>query len=70
MTSHGIHNVANTLMNCCYNAGQPCCAQYNEDAQWYRATILAIELQPNTRRKLLKIQYVDYGNIERQPLDR
>ena len=69
MTSHSIHNVANTVMNCCYNAGQPCCAQYTEDAQWYRATVLAIE-SINTRKKLLKIQYVDYGNIESQPSDR
>jgi tudor domain-containing protein 1/4/6/7 len=53
-------------MSCCYNAGQPCCAQYTEDAQWYRATVLAA----NTMKKLLKIQYVDYGNTEYQPVDK
>ena len=69
MTSHSIHNVANTVMNCCYNAGQPCCAQYTEDSQWYRATVLAVESK-NPRMKLLKIQYVDYGNVEYHPPDR
>lgn len=49
--------------------GQPCCAQYTEDAQWYRATVLAVESQ-NPRKTLLKIQYVDYGNIECHPSDR
>jgi len=56
-------------MNCCYNAGQPCCAQYTEDSQWYRATVLAVESK-NPRMKLLKIQYVDYGNVEYHPPDR
>lgn len=66
MTSHSFRNVGNTVMSCCYNAGQPCCAQYTEDAQWYRATVLAA----NTMKKLLKIQYVDYGNTEYQPVDK
>jgi hypothetical protein len=69
MTSHSIHNVANTVMKCCYDAGQLCCAQYTEDAQWYRATVLAVASQ-NSKRKLLKIQFVDYGNIECHPADR
>lgn len=71
MTSHSIHNVADTVMNCCYNAGQLCCAKYTEDGKWYRATVLAVESQTEgTRSKLLKIRYVDYGNIEEQPADR
>jgi hypothetical protein len=49
--------------------GQPCCAQYTEDSQWYRATVLAVESK-NPRMKLLKIQYVDYGNVEYHPPDR
>ncbi|XP_063243683.1 RING finger protein 17 isoform X2 [Bacillus rossius redtenbacheri] len=39
--------------------GQPCCACYTEDRQWYRAMIVDIfdDLQA-------KIVYVDYGNTE------
>jgi hypothetical protein len=66
MTSHSIHNVGSRVMNYCYNAGQPCCAQYTEDHLWYRATVLAV----NTMKKVVKIQYVDYGNTECQPLDK
>ncbi|XP_066994116.1 RING finger protein 17 isoform X2 [Anabrus simplex] len=40
--------------------GQPCCVCYKEDGQWYRATILSVE--PKTAQ--LRIQYVDYGNVE------
>jgi Tudor domain. len=69
MTSHGIHTVSNTVMNFCYNAGQPCCAQYTKDARWYRAAVLAVASQ-NTNQKLLKIEYVDYGNVEYQPVDK
>jgi hypothetical protein len=53
-------------MNCCYNAGQPCCAQYTEDALWYRATVVDV----NTMKKVVKIHYVDYGNTECQPADK
>jgi hypothetical protein len=71
MTSHSIHNVADTVMDYCYNAGQLCCAKYSEDGQWYRATVLAVEPQSmGTTKTLLKIRYVDYGNIEHQPTDR
>ncbi|CAG4982280.1 unnamed protein product [Parnassius apollo] len=37
-----------------------CVALFDEDGQWYRATIL--EYSENTNR--VKVRYIDYGNIE------
>lgn len=49
--------------------GQLCCAQYTGDARWYRAAVLAVPSR-KTKQKQLKIEYVDYGNIEYQPIDK
>ncbi|XP_021928807.1 RING finger protein 17 isoform X3 [Zootermopsis nevadensis] len=49
--------------------GQPCCARYTADDQWYRAVVLAVEFK-GTEQKFLKIQFVDYGNVEYQPIDK
>ena len=38
--------------------GQPCCSQFSEDGQWYRAEIL--EIKGNNASVL----FVDYGNKE------
>ncbi|XP_028170553.1 uncharacterized protein LOC114360174 [Ostrinia furnacalis] len=37
-----------------------CVALFHEDAQWYRASIL----QHSEEKNLIKVRYVDYGNIE------
>ncbi|PNF34127.1 hypothetical protein B7P43_G01154 [Cryptotermes secundus] len=47
--------------------GQPCCARYTVDDQWYRAAVLSVEPK---EAKQLKIQYVDYGNMECQSTDK
>lgn len=47
--------------------GQPCCARYTADDRWYRASVLSVEPR---EAKQLKIQYVDYGNVEYQPRDK
>ncbi|XP_069688826.1 RING finger protein 17 isoform X2 [Periplaneta americana] len=49
--------------------GQPCCACYTEDEQWYRAVIIAVDIE-NSGQPEVKVQYVDYGNVECQPIDK
>jgi hypothetical protein len=48
-------------------AGQPCCAHYAADDRWYRAAVLSVEPK---EAKQLKIQYVDYGDVEYQPIEK
>ncbi|XP_073540761.1 tudor domain-containing protein 1 isoform X2 [Phyllobates terribilis] len=43
------------------SAGDPCCAKFTEDGQWYRAVVL--EVQDSSA----KIAYADYGNVEVRP---
>ncbi|KAK7867614.1 hypothetical protein R5R35_014810 [Gryllus longicercus] len=40
--------------------GQPCCAQYFEDEQYYRAIVVEI----GKDNEKLKVEFVDYGNLE------
>uniref|UniRef100_A0A1X7T6L7 Tudor domain-containing protein n=1 Tax=Amphimedon queenslandica TaxID=400682 RepID=A0A1X7T6L7_AMPQE len=42
----------------------PCCARFNNDGYWYRATILE-HSQPD----VVQIRYVDYGNNDFVPLN-
>ncbi|PSN35049.1 hypothetical protein C0J52_15402 [Blattella germanica] len=46
--------------------GQPCCACYTADENWYRATVTAVE----ERESKVKVHYVDYGNTEYQPMSK
>ncbi|XP_012260585.2 RING finger protein 17 isoform X1 [Athalia rosae] len=48
--------------------GAPCCAKYDHDVEsgWYRAKI--VEILPNSRE--VQVQYVDFGNVEYQSIDK
>ncbi|NXJ76163.1 TDRD1 protein, partial [Trogon melanurus] len=45
--------------------GEPCCAFFSDDGNWYRALVQNI-----TSDKTVKVCFVDYGNIEEVPLDK
>ncbi|XP_031971564.1 tudor domain-containing protein 1 isoform X1 [Corvus moneduloides] len=44
--------------------GDPCCAFYSEDGNWYRAVV-----QNVTSNGTVQVSFVDYGNTEEVPLD-
>ncbi|XP_039927651.1 tudor domain-containing protein 1 isoform X2 [Hirundo rustica] len=44
--------------------GDPCCAFYTEDGNWYRAVVQNITSDGSVR-----VSFVDYGNSEEVPLD-
>ncbi|XP_058698038.1 tudor domain-containing protein 1 [Poecile atricapillus] len=44
--------------------GDPCCAFYSEDGNWYRAVV-----QNVTSDGIVRVSFVDYGNTEEVPLD-
>ncbi|NXD02933.1 TDRD1 protein, partial [Certhia familiaris] len=44
--------------------GDPCCAFYSEDGNWYRAVV-----QNVTSHGSVRVSFVDYGNTEEVPLD-
>ncbi|NWV02947.1 TDRD1 protein, partial [Ptilonorhynchus violaceus] len=45
--------------------GDPCCAFYSEDDNWYRAVV-----QNVTSDGRVRVSFVDYGNTEEVPLDK
>ncbi|XP_050195341.1 tudor domain-containing protein 1 [Myiozetetes cayanensis] len=45
--------------------GEPCCAFFSEDGNWYRAVVQNI-----TKGGSVQVSFVDYGNVEEVPLDK
>ncbi|NXW15030.1 TDRD1 protein, partial [Circaetus pectoralis] len=45
--------------------GEPCCAFFSGDGNWYRALVQNI-----TSDGTVKVYFVDYGNVEEVPLDK
>ncbi|NXC47830.1 TDRD1 protein, partial [Penelope pileata] len=45
--------------------GEPCCAFFSDDGNWYRALV-----QNVTSDGVVKVRFVDYGNVEEVPLDK
>ncbi|NXF97342.1 TDRD1 protein, partial [Eubucco bourcierii] len=45
--------------------GEPCCAFFSDDGNWYRALVQNITSHGN-----IKVHFVDYGNTEEVPLDK
>ncbi|NWU06595.1 TDRD1 protein, partial [Cephalopterus ornatus] len=45
--------------------GEPCCAFFSEDGNWYRAVVQNI-----TAGGSVQVSFVDYGNVEEVPLDK
>ncbi|XP_027504010.1 tudor domain-containing protein 1 [Corapipo altera] len=45
--------------------GEPCCAFFSEDGNWYRAVVQNI-----TSGGTVQVSFVDYGNFEEVPLDK
>ncbi|KFQ00983.1 Tudor domain-containing protein 1, partial [Leptosomus discolor] len=46
-------------------SGEPCCAFFSGDGNWYRALVQNI-----TSHGSVKVCFVDYGNVEEVPLDK
>ncbi|XP_033005518.1 tudor domain-containing protein 1 isoform X2 [Lacerta agilis] len=44
--------------------GEPCCARFTGDDNWYRAVVLEVCVSE------VKVAYADYGNVEMLPLSR
>ena len=47
------------------HVGQPCCAQFVEDKQWYRAEVLALSSDG-----MITVKFVDYGNCDVVPVSK
>ncbi|NXI63312.1 TDRD1 protein, partial [Anseranas semipalmata] len=45
--------------------GEPCCAFFSDDGNWYRALVKSV-----TSDRIVKVCFVDYGNVEEVPLDK
>nr|XP_047916431.1 tudor domain-containing protein 1 isoform X4 [Anser cygnoides] len=46
-------------------SGEPCCAFFSDDGNWYRALV-----QNVISDGIVKVCFVDYGNVEEVPLDK
>eukprot|EP00075_Anas_platyrhynchos_P027009 XP_027316262.1 tudor domain-containing protein 1 [Anas platyrhynchos] len=46
-------------------SGEPCCALFSGDGNWYRALV-----QNVTSDGIVKVCFMDYGNVEEVPLDK
>ncbi|NXT77158.1 TDRD1 protein, partial [Zapornia atra] len=45
--------------------GEPCCAFFSDDGNWYRAVVKNV-----TSDGTVEVCFVDYGNVEKVPLDK
>ncbi|XP_065602669.1 tudor domain-containing protein 1 [Cyrtonyx montezumae] len=45
--------------------GEPCCALFSDDGNWYRALVKTVTSDRN-----VTVHFVDYGNVEEVPLDK
>ena len=59
LTSEYEHRTQTHTLN--VSVGQPCCALYGDDNQWYRAKLVGMS---NEHRRHLSVEFVDYGNTE------